>query len=260
MPIGSNAFAEKSYLLEICCGSADDAIRAFSAGADRVELNMALPFGGLTPSLGMLEAVKARANGPVICMVRPRTGGFCYSELEFDGMLRDIRAFRAAGADGIAFGVLQQDGSLDLERCRRVVEAADGMETAFHRAFDSIGGDLTLAAQRLADIGVTRILTSGGKPSAPEGSEAIRRIVTAAGDRIGVLAGGGVRPHNAAQLMRDTGCREIHCSFHTVSYDRSTLGGVVRFRPAALPPEEEVGIIDTDGLSAFVRQLREQLA
>lgn len=251
---------EKPYLLEICCGSAEDAIRAFSAGADRAELNMALPFGGLTPSLGMLEAVKSRADGPVICMVRPRIGGFCYSELEFDGMLRDIRAFRAAGADGIAFGVLHEDGSLDLERCKRVIEAADGMETAFHRAFDSVPGDLCEAAASLADIGVMRILTSGGKSSAPEGSETIREIVRAVGDRIGVLAGGGVRPHNALQLLRETGCREIHCSFHTVGYDRSTLGGVVRFRPASLPPEEEVGIIDGDGLAAFVRQLKAQLA
>src|SRR5215471_7991320 len=127
-----------SILLEICCGSAEDAIEAAAGGADRVELCSALFLGGLTPSLGSLLQVKAQTKIPVIAMNRPRQAGFCYSQPEFAVMERDAEIFIEHGADGIVFGILNDDGTVDVERtssiCRRVGEK----QAVFHRAFDVI--------------------------------------------------------------------------------------------------------------------------
>ena len=107
-------------LLEICCGSIDDAIEAEKGGADRVELCSALFLGGLTPSFGTIQEAKRRLRIPVVVMVRPRGGGFAYSEAEMASMERDAKAAVEAGADGIVFGILQADGRIDIARCRRI--------------------------------------------------------------------------------------------------------------------------------------------
>src|SRR5437868_5876281 len=107
-----------SILLEICVGSADDALAAVAAGADRLELNSAVSLGGLTPSAGLFAEVRRRVNVPVIAMVRPRPGGFVYSETDFAAMLWDAEALMAAGADGLAFGILTLAGEIDRNRCR----------------------------------------------------------------------------------------------------------------------------------------------
>src|SRR5512140_2244412 len=105
-------------LLEICCSSIDDAIEAERGGADRVELCSALFLGGLTPSLGTLLEAKARLRIPIMFMVRPRSGGFCYTEAEFASMLRDAEAAVAHGAEGVVFGILKENGEIDVERTR----------------------------------------------------------------------------------------------------------------------------------------------
>ena len=107
-------------LLEVCIASVDDAIAAQSGGADRLEVNCALALGGLTPSAGLFAEVRRQVKLPLIAMVRPRPGGFCYSPAEFDVMLRDADELIAAGADGLAFGVLTNGGEIDVERCRRL--------------------------------------------------------------------------------------------------------------------------------------------
>ena len=107
-------------LLEICCGSIDDAIEAEKGGADRVELCSALFLGGLTPSLGTIQEAKRRLKIPIIVMVRPRAGGFAYSEAELASMERDTEAAVENGADGIVFGILQSNGTIDGPRCRRI--------------------------------------------------------------------------------------------------------------------------------------------
>ena len=96
--------------IEICCCSVDDAVQAYHGGADRVELNSCLEAGGLTPSIGSLEVAKQKIEIPIIAMVRPRTGGFCYTHLEFEAMKRDTYALLQAGADGIAVGILKENG------------------------------------------------------------------------------------------------------------------------------------------------------
>ena len=123
-------------LLEICCGSADDVIEAERGGADRVELNSNLFQGGLTPTLGTLRTVKRRARVPVMCMVRPRAGGFCYTDTEFEVAREDARLLLENGADGLVFGFLHADGTVDAERTKTLVRLCEGRPCVFHRALD----------------------------------------------------------------------------------------------------------------------------
>ena len=125
-------------LLEICCGSAEDALVAARNGADRVELNNNLFQGGLTPSIGTLQVVKSHTAIPVMTMVRPRAGGFCYTETEMETARADAKALLSAGADGLVFGFLHEDGTVDERRTREMVELAEGKPCVFHRAIDVV--------------------------------------------------------------------------------------------------------------------------
>src|SRR5512142_2020898 len=141
-------------LLEICCGSIDDAIQAERGGADRVELCSALFLCGLRPSLGTVQEAKARLKIPVIVMVRPRSGGFCYTDAEFATMERDARLAIENGADGVVFGILNRDGTIDLARTRRLREIIGSRRQAvFHRAFD-VTPDPLAAVDQLVDLGI----------------------------------------------------------------------------------------------------------
>ena len=179
------------FKLEICCASADDVFAASKAGAHRVELNSALFLGGLTPSLGAVREAK-KAGIPIMAMIRPRDGGFCYTRLEFESMLRDVQILCEEGVDGVVFGVLTADGRVDTERCRILAEAAGDREKVFHRAFDVVP-DWREAMEELIDIGFDRILTSGQSPNAILGAETIREMVTYSAGRIEILPGAGIR-------------------------------------------------------------------
>ena len=127
---------KKPLLFEVCCGSAEDAIEAAKGGAQRVELNSDLFHGGLTPTIGALQVAKRHIDIPVMCMVRPREGGFCYTDVEFEVMLADARALLDTGADGIVFGFLHEDGTVDRERTRQMLEVIGDKTSVFHRAID----------------------------------------------------------------------------------------------------------------------------
>lgn len=126
----------KDILLEICCGSIDDAIQSENGGADRVELCSALFLGGLTPSIGTIQETKRRLTIPVMAMVRPRGGGFCYTAAEFATMERDAEAAIHSGAEGIVFGILKEDGRIDQRRTQRMRRIIGKRQAVFHRAFD----------------------------------------------------------------------------------------------------------------------------
>src|SRR3984957_19399392 len=145
-------------LLEICCGSAEDVIEAAAGGADRVELCSALFLGGLTPSLGSLRQVKQEASIPVIAMNRPRAAGFCYSATEFAVMERDAELLLEHGSDGIVFGILNSDGTVDIKRSRLLRDRIAPRQAVFHRAFD-VTPDPFRALEELIDLGITRVLT-----------------------------------------------------------------------------------------------------
>src|SRR6516165_10503589 len=157
-----------NILLEICCGSIDDAIEAEKGGADRVELCSALFLGGLTPSIGTIREAKRRLKIPMMVMVRPRGGGFCYTEAEMASMERDADAAVEAGADGVVFGILRADGKIDVDRCRKLRSLIGKRQAVFHRAFD-VTPDSFQALEELVGLGMTRVLTSGQKDTVAEG-------------------------------------------------------------------------------------------
>ena len=184
-----------NILLEIVASTVDDCLAAESGGADRIELCAAIATGGLTPSLGTLVEARKQVRLPLMAVVRPRAGGFCYSDAEFAVMMRDAAFLLERGADGIVFGILHSDGRVDTKRCGKMLELAGGRQTVFHRAFDVVPDPLR-ALDELIDLGFTRVLTSGQQKTALEGSELIRGLGDRARGRIEVLPGAGVRAHN----------------------------------------------------------------
>ena len=205
----------KPMFWEICCGSAADAIAAWKGGARRVELNSDLFHGGLTPTLGALRVVRREAPGlRVMCMVRPREGGFCYTDTEYAVMREDARAFLENGADGIVFGFLHEDGTVDEGRTREMRALIGAREAVFHRAID-VTPDWKAALDTLIDIGVTRVLTSGQRPTVPEGAETLRAMIASA-------PRGGSRFCPAAASPRRTPPGAASTSAPTASMPRCT--------------------------------------
>ncbi len=224
----------KETIVEVCCGSYYDAVQASLGGADRVELNSALMLGGLTPTETTLRMVKESCPYPkVVAMVRPRGGGFCYMEEEFQVMQKECESLLRCGADGIVFGCLLADGTLDEERNRRLTERIRdaGKEAVFHRAFDC-AKDPFGTMERLIAMGVTRVLTSGQKPKAVEGRELLRRLQTDYGKEIEILAGSGVNAGNARELMEYTGIRQVHSSCKAWKTDPTTAGNGISYSMA----------------------------
>ena len=243
-------------IVETCCGSADDCIQSEISGADRVELNSALFLGGLTPSVGELEtAVKSTSKIKIVTMVRPRSGGFCYTEKEFDTMLFDAENLLANGSDGIVFGFLHSDGTVDLDRCRKMMEIIGGKDAVFHRAFDVVP-DWRREMEALIDLGVRRILTSGQRKNALEGKETIREMIEYAAGRIEILPGAGIRDYNVRELIDFTGCSQVHMSKRKKCDDMSVCANKeICFGNPAAPEEFSFEMIDSVGLKKVIIDL-----
>jgi len=241
-------------LLEIVASTAEDCIAAERGGADRIELCAAIGTGGLTPSLGTVIEARKSVRIPVMTMVRPRAGGFCYSPGDFATMRRDAALLLEHGADGIVFGILQSDGSIDTHRCGELVEIANGKQTVFHRAFDVVP-DASNALEELIDLGFTRVLTSGQKKTAMDGRELIRSLIAQAATRIEVLPGGGVRALNVRQLVTATGCTQVHLTAFSARIDTSTSGSCVNFGGVPGSPSGSYEGVDPE----LVRRMRETL-
>ena len=242
-------------LLEVCCGSLDDAIQAELGGADRIELCSALFLGGLTPSTGTIIEAKRRLHIPFVAMVRPRAGGFCYSPAEMDVMLRDTENAINLGADGVVFGILKEDGTIDIERSRQIRERIGNRQAVFHRAFD-VTPDPFRALDELIDLGITRVLTSGQQNAAPDGAELIRQLIEHASGRIEVLPGGGLRVHTLDDFVAKTGCAQVHLAAPGVQYDNSTLARPsVTFGGALYPSEVRYEVTDRRIIEDVVKQL-----
>ena len=243
-------------LLEICCGSADDVLAAKAAGADRVELNSSMFLGGITPSVG--EVTVAKKTGlPIMAMVRPRSGGFSYTPAEFETMLYDVDALLEAGADGIVFGILKEDGLLDVERCRIMRERIGQHTAVFHRAFDVVP-DWRKTMDQLVDLGIDRILTSGQCPSVRDGSKTVARMIDYARERIEILPGAGITLQNVNDVLAETGSRQIHIALNQVRADLSTsTNPSIFFGGALYPPENQFEMADQAKIHAL-RQILDQ--
>jgi copper homeostasis protein len=198
--------------LEVAISTVEDAAAATVGGGDRFEVCAALETGGLTPSPGTIHEIRRSTRRPLMCMIRPRPGGFAYSTGEYLALLHDAEWALAHGADGLVFGCLTADLQIDLGRTRELVRLAAGRQTVFHRAFDLLP-DQREGLRHLIDLGVTRVLTSGGRPAAPAGADVIADLVRESAGRIEVLPGGGVTHANVAELVVRTGATQVHGSF-----------------------------------------------
>jgi copper homeostasis protein len=200
-----------SVLLEVIATTVADARAAAQAGADRLELVTAMGEGGLTPSVGLIEAVVAVAGVPVNVIVRPHSRSFVYDADDYAVMLRDIRAVKAAGANGIVIGMLDAQGGIDREGLARACDAADGLAITFHRAFDE-ARDLREALDVLLGFeAVTNVLTSGGKPSVLHAQAVVAELVRqASGSHCTVLAGAGLTVDAVADFVSQTHVEAVH--------------------------------------------------
>lgn len=198
-------------LLEIAADGLRSALAAEAGGADRVELCADLANGGVTPSVGVIAAVRDVLALPVHVLIRPRAGDFCYSRAEIRVMQYDIEQCARLGCHGIVIGALDTAGDVDLKACRELMAVAGAMSITFHRAFDAVR-DRQIALEALIGLGCARVLTSGGSVSAPEGATAIAAVVRQAAGRIGVMAAAGIRSEHVRELIAATGVREIHAS------------------------------------------------
>lgn len=198
-------------ILEVCVDSFKSLQIAKEAGADRIELCSALNLGGLTPSYGLMDQARQVEDLEIFIMIRPRSGDFLYDLDEFETMKRDIGLAKQMGFDGIVTGILKDDGRIDLDRMKELVDLAHPLKTVLHRAFDD-ALDVEKDIPDLIEMDVIRILTSGQRPSALEGAAYIGKLERLYGDRITIMPGAGINADNLIELYKLTGCRNYHMS------------------------------------------------
>ncbi|CAG8556199.1 7688_t:CDS:10 [Acaulospora morrowiae] len=208
--------SDEVTLFEVCVDSVMSAVTAEDGGASRIELCANLGEGGTTPSSGMITAVLKRVKIPVMVMIRPRGGDFCYSEEEFEVMRLDLEHVKKlSGVYGVVFGILKPDGSVDVERVTKLVEIAKPLKVTFHRAFDMTNDHLKALHDIIRIGGIQRILTSGHDTTVLEGLETIKELLKHSGDHIIIMPGGGVRESNISRILSSVQLKEIHVSAST---------------------------------------------
>ena len=243
-------------IIEVCCGSYDDALASYRGGAKRIELNSALYLGGLTPSLASLILTKKNTDLKVIAMVRPRAAGFCYTNEEFETMKLDVTLMLENGADGIAFGCLTKDSEIDVKQTKEIVDIIKSFnkEAVFHRAFDCVK-DVDKAMNILIELGVDRVLTSGLKPKAMDGIDMIKYLQDKYGDRIEILAGSGMNASNAKEMMEKTGISQVHSSCKGYRNDSTTSGEFVNYCYAGEPHQNDYDVVDEELVRKIVNSI-----
>ena len=207
--------------LEVCCADLLSVKAAIEGGAHRIELCRALEVDGLTPSKEMMESAISLGI-PVQVLIRPREGDFVYNEEEVQSMIRDIRLTKQLGANGVVIGALRQDGTIDEETIRRLVDEAKCLSITFHRAFDVCSQPLE-ALEKIISLGCNRLLTSGQAASAEEGIPLLKQLVEQSAGRIIIMPGAGVNEKNAKNILSATGAHEIHGSLRRNGHTDSEL-------------------------------------
>lgn len=249
-------------VLEVCVDSTASALAAKRGGADRLELCADLIVGGTTPSLTLVQQVRAETGLPVRALLRPRFGDFCYDSYELAQMEQLAAELVEAGADGIVTGVLTPEGALDAGAMQPIYAAARkaaekaGRPVActLHRAFD-VCVDPFAALETARSMGLCTILTSGQAASAPQGAALLRQLTERAGKDVEILAGAGVSAQNIPVLAAQTGVRAFHLSGKQVLQSRMTFRreGV----PMGLPGFSEFEVWQTS--EANIRAARQAL-
>lgn len=194
---------------EVCVESFQEALAVIAAGATRIELCENLSVGGTTPSCGTIRQVIEKLKIPAMVMIRPRGGDFCYSMDEFEIMRHDIDVCHQLGVYGVVFGLLNSDQTIDIERTAELVNLARPMQVTFHKAIDDTK-DILKAVGELKTIGIDRILTSGGQPTAKEGIDTLRKMIEIAGDQPKIIVAGKVTWQNFDEIHQLIPSQEYH--------------------------------------------------
>ncbi|ETN45554.1 uncharacterized protein HMPREF1541_09386 [Cyphellophora europaea CBS 101466] len=213
-----------SVLLEVCAASLPSAIAAQDGGAARVELCSLLETGGITPSYGLIRATRKALHIPVHVLIRPRSGGFVYSDAEIEIIKHDIDIAGQLGCDGVVVGLLTSKQKVD-PRVASLVDLAKrwGMSVTFHRAFDDVV-DMHEGLEDVIKFGCDRVLTGGGQSTEePSARARLRSLVEQAGEKIVIMPGAGVTSLNVESLLLETRAKEVHASCKQVLMSEASL-------------------------------------
>ena len=245
-----------NYKLEICVDTVGSAIEAQNAGADRVELCNNLSEGGTTPGIGTISSARNNLTIGLHVMIRPRGGDFLYTDLEYDIMRREIESCGECGVDGIVLGILESGGTIDVERTARLIEFARPMSVTFHRAFDMCSDPFKSLDDVIA-TGAERLLTSGLKNKADEGTELISQLVRQAGKKIIIMPGSGINESNIRLIAMNTGAAEFHLT------GRKIIESEMTFRRQNISmgntldiPEFYRKVVDPDMIRSIINKLK----
>ncbi|KAJ3409372.1 hypothetical protein CcCBS67573_g01343 [Chytriomyces confervae] len=244
-------------LLEVCVESVEPALAAVANGANRIELCASLAVeGGITPSHGLIAIAVSRIQAPIMVMIRPRSGDFCYTDTEFEAMKLDIVACKQLNASGVVFGILTPDGRVDVPRMKTLLDLSHPMQVTFHRAFD-VARDPFEALEDIIQLGgIQRILTSGQSQNVVAGLDTLLALVKQAGSRISIMPGSGVSLVNLDRIVTALPVKEIHMSLmKSVDSPMEYRNGNVNMGSFGRSEYSRVSI-DADGVAVVVSKLK----
>lgn len=230
--------------IEICVDSVESCINAERGGADRLELCGNMFEGGTTPSYGVLQLAREKVNTPIYAMVRPRGGDFCYNDIEFEIMKREIKLMKELKIDGIVLGILTKEGKVDKERCSKLLDLWGTNKATFHRAID-VSSNLNEACEDIISLGFERILTSGGEANVMSGIIKLKELVEKYNDKIIIMPGSGINERNIEYINDTIKANEYHMTAN------KTVESVMQYRnenvfmgASLRPPEFSVKYTD----------------
>lgn len=223
------------FIVEVCANTITDCINANNGGANRIELVSAMYMGGLTPSLGLVKEALKITKIPIVAMVRSRGGGFNYSKEEIEVMFLDAKLMLEAGVDGIVFGFLNSDYTIDIINTKKMVDLIKSYnkEAIIHRAFD-LTPDLEETTKILIDLKVDRILTSGGNSNIINSYDVLHLLNSKYGSKIEFLVGSGVNSSNALDIINKTNIKQLHATFKVWNSDITTSNDKLSYRYSEL--------------------------
>src|SRR5215831_2360553 len=234
-----------AIILEVCAFNIQSCIIAERAGAKRVELCDNPVEGGTTPSYGAIRQTREKISIDLYPIIRPRAGDYCYDEDEFAIIQKDILLCKDLGCNGISVGIQLSNGLIDTERLRQIVEWAYPMGVTCNRVFDA-SPDPQQALEAIINAGCERVLTSGQKSSAPEGTALLAALVKQADERIIIMPGAGIRSSNIEQLIKETGASEYHTSA------RKAVAGKATFQNKSVLDTGSLYLADEEELSKIL--------
>lgn len=221
-------------LVEVCVSSIEDVFTVKKAKADRVELCSVMEVIGVTPSLGSFLYAKENIDLPIVVMIRPRAGGYNYSDHEFETMKKDIEIFKKFKASAFVFGILTENDEIDINRCQELINLiGKDKEVVFHKAFDHVS-DKKAGIKTLIKLGFTRVLTAGGLGGSLDNIEELKELIKNYGDKIEIMPGGGITVDNVETLLEHLDLDQIHLSakyhkFDQVDYIATDFDHLSRF-------------------------------